>query len=121
MITGQTFYINTSETATFTIKIGTKSQGGSPIPVNLAGKQVHFLVKINEQDSDEDAFIHKYIGAGIDVTNAANGEVEVSITEADTSSLIGTNLTHNMYWSVRLVYSTVNKVLNEGLFVVTPL
>jgi hypothetical protein len=119
-MTGPTFYLNTLETATLSAKISTKNPGGTIIPVNLSGKDVHFYVKIVEQDLDEDAYIHKYVGNGITVINEATGEIEIDIDEADTQSLIEKNVTHNMYWSLRLVYSTVNRTLNEGLFVVTP-
>lgn len=120
MAQGKTIYINTSETATFEVKVRTKNPGNVPVDVDLSGKVLHFYVKINEQDADASAFIHKYTGAGIVHTDAAEGVAQISIDTSDTASLVGTNVTHKMYWSLRLVYGSVNKFINEGLFVITP-
>jgi len=117
---GKTFYINTSETAVFETKVRTKNPGNVSIPVNLAGKILHFYVKINEQDADGSAFIHKSTGSGIIHTDESTGTAEITITSADTTSLAGDNVTHKMYWSLRLVYGSVNKFISEGVFVVTP-
>jgi hypothetical protein len=120
MINGKIFTINTTESASFSVKVSTKNPGGQAVPVNLDEKELHFYVKFNEQDKDEDAFIHKFTGSGITHTNPALGEAEIDLLPSDTVSLLNTNLTHKTYWSLRVVYGSVNKFIQEGVLLITP-
>lgn len=120
MINGKIFTINTTESASFSVKVSTKNPGGQAIPVNLEGKELHFYVKFNEQDKDENAFIHKFTGSGISHINEIAGEAEIDLIPSDTISLLNTNLTHKTYWSLRIVYGTVNKFIQEGVLLITP-
>lgn len=56
-------------------------------PYLLTGVALTFTVKRGFEDADTDALIEKTIGSGIEVTNAAGGIAEISLTSADTAAL----------------------------------
>lgn len=117
---GQVFYLNTAESATYNITIYNKVNGVVAV-TPLAGKEVHFYVKVNEQDLDEDAIIHKYTGSGIvAVGDGTSGACLLSIVPADTEALLYTNVTHDFYWSLRLIDGSTVIHISEGNLVVTP-
>lgn len=120
MVNGKIFTVNTTESASFSVKVSTKNPGGQVIPINLDNKELHFYVKFNEQDTDDAAFIHKFTNNGITHINAANGEAEIDLIPSDTVSLLNTNITHKTYWSLRLVYGSTNKFIQEGVLLITP-
>jgi hypothetical protein len=124
MRTGQILELNIGESATYSIVIKAKNRSGQAISVDLTDKELWFYVKRNEQDLDENAYIIKSIGNGIDVIDGPNGVAELNFYSEDTSGLLDENMTINFGWSLRLKYGTANgtviRHLQEGTLVVTP-
>jgi len=117
---GQTIYLNCGEAATYSITIYNKVNGVAAV-ADLGEKEVHFYIKRNEQDLDEEAFIHKSIGSGIELSgDGSTGTCLVHILPEDTASLLTRNVTIEFRWSLRLVDGTSPIHISEGVFVVTP-
>jgi hypothetical protein len=70
-----------------TVKLNiTVTRGGSA--VDLTGASIWFTVKNAVTDADPGVF-QKTVGSGIVVTNAAAGQAQITIANADTSAIVG--------------------------------
>jgi hypothetical protein len=56
-------------------------------PVNLTGSTVWFTAKRHTSDADDDAIITATQGDGLEITNAAQGELTLTLQPDDTSGL----------------------------------
>jgi hypothetical protein len=71
---------------TFT-RLDTTQTPAVAVPLDLTGATIVFTLKRNLDDADVDAVLQKTAGAGIAVTDAANGEALLTLNPADTTDL----------------------------------
>lgn len=115
----ETFTVNVGETATYRATVTTLNPGAQATPVNLSGKQLYWIVKINEKDDDSSAVITKSVGSGITISNAAQGLADIDLYVADTENLSRARTTR-LHWSLRMAYDSKYVYLAEGILAVTP-
>lgn len=99
---------------TTTIELSLRSRG---LPVDVTGGKLYFTLKANKSDLDGAALLAKESPAGITVVNAASGDVEITLTAAETGALAKDT---PLYWDVQ--YRTPDLeifTVREGIIVFT--
>ena len=87
-----------------TKKIPVTAYDTSGLPFNLAQVTgIKFTVKKKRSEPDSSALISKSLGSGIEVLNAANGTMMVTLNPADTSSM--TSSLRGLVWDIQIVTS----------------
>lgn len=85
--------------------------------VDLTGRTLAFMAKRQPADADGAATISKAIGAGIVVTNAAQGLAELTLLPQDTNTLPNRDLW--LYWDLQMIAGGDVFTLNSGRLKVT--
>lgn len=68
---------------------GTVSQGG--VPVNLTGYSIWFTAKKAITDADNaTGAIQKTVGAGVEIVDAPNGQIRITLAPSDTATITQT-------------------------------
>lgn len=90
----------------------TLTRSGSPFNPALAGVKVWFTLKSTPTAADAAAVLQKTIGAGLEITDAINGRLRLTLTAADTAAL---NPRTSYFWDIQVKDENAQIFTPDGL------